>query len=135
MRVKCVRCEKIKELNTDELKESGEFVQTRKLGAVGFLKVLSLDLRDVCSNGKEHTWEYEPEFDKEIHNLAANVKTAKSIIKTSEDEILECERIIAEATARAELAKQRSIENGDKTDELLEKIREIAWIGDESLWS
>jgi hypothetical protein len=135
MIVKCIRCEKQKELSPEELKESGEFVQTRKLGAVGFLKVLSLDMRETCSNGKNHEWEYEPEFDKEIHSLSTDVKAAKSVVKASEDEILECERIIVEATARAEAAKQRSIESGDKACELLNRIGEIAYIPDERLWS
>lgn len=135
MQIRCIKCDVVKGLSTEELKEAGEFVEKRKLKAVGFLKILSLDLREPCTNGKEHVFEFEENFDKEIHTLAADVKTAKGVVKASEAEVVECERIIAEANARAELAKQRSIENGDKSLNLLEKMKEIAFIPDEELWT
>ncbi len=137
MKLKCIKCEAVKELTGEELKEVGEFVEKRKLKAVGFLKVLSLDLREenLCTNGKSHVYEYDSDFDKEIHKLAADIKTAKNNLKASESEVVECERVINEMTLKMEAAKQRSIENGDKTIGLLEKMKEIAWIGDETLWS
>lgn len=135
MQVKCLKCEVVKGLSTEELKEAGEFVEKRKLGGVGFLKVLSLDLREPCINGKEHIFEFEENFDKEIHKLAADVKTAKAVVIDSEKEIAESEKAIEELNAKIEAAKQRSVENGDKTVGLLEKMKEIAWIGDEKLWS
>lgn len=135
MKVKCIKCEKAKELTQEELQEAGEFVEKRKLRAVGFLKVLSLDLRDVCTNGKEHVWEFEPSFDKEIHALAADVKNTKDVIVASEKEIIEYEKVINEMTTKMDVAKQRSIFNGDKSLGLLEKMKTIAWISDESLWT
>jgi len=125
----------VKELTGEELQEAGEFVEKRKLRAVGFLKVLSLDLRDLCTNGKEHAYEYDSSFDKEVHVLAKDIKDAKDIVKTSEQEVIECERIIAETTAKADVARQRSIESGDKSLSLLNKLGEMAYIKDESLWS
>lgn len=137
MRIKCLKCEKVKELDKAELQEVGEFVEKRKLRVVHFLKFLSMDLREdnLCTNGKNHEYEFESSFDKEIHALAADVKGAKAIVAESEKEILECERIIAEITAKAKEAEKRSIENGDKTIGLLEKMKTIAWIPDEALWT
>lgn len=137
MRVKCLKCQKLKELTSEELQESGEFVQKRKLGAVGFLKVLSLDLREdsLCANGKNHEFEFEEGFDKEIHELAANIKGAKSVVVASNAEEVECLRIIGEVTLKMEAAKQRAIENEEKTTKLLENMKEIAYIPDEGLWS
>lgn len=135
MKIRCVKCEKVKELDSSELKEAGEFVEKRKLRAVGFLKVLSLDLRDVCTNGKEHVWEFDPGFDKEVHDLAKEINITKGIMTSSEEEEAECINIIDEATARKEAATQRIIENGEKKKKLLEDMKTIAWIPDESLWS
>lgn len=137
MIVKCVKCEKVKELDSSELQEAGELVEKRKLKAVGFLNVLSLDLREenLCKIGKSHQWEFEPGFDKEIHAVSKEVKNIKDVISTSEKEIKECEKAIEEITIKMDVAKQRSIENGDKAIGLLDKIGEIAYIKDESLWT
>lgn len=137
MRIRCLKCQIVKELTKEELLESGEFVEKRKLRAVGFLKVLSLDLREdsLCTNGKNHEWEFEESFDKEIHELAANVKNTKSIVVASKAEEVECDRIIAEMGAKREAAIKRAAENGTKVEELLGNMKEIAFIPDETLWS
>jgi superfamily II DNA helicase RecQ len=104
MKIRCLKCEEWKTLTTEELKEVGEFVKGRKLRAVHFLKYLSMDLRNPCSNGKEHVYEFEESFDKEIHKLAMDIKNSR-------------------------------IKNTGNIGELLNKMREIAWIPDETLWS
>lgn len=135
MKVKCLKCEQVKELNSSELEEVGTFVENRKLRAVGFLKFLSLDMRELCKDGKEHQWEFEQEFDKQIHILAKDVKDTKGVVNSSKAEEIECLRIIEEITAKREMAKQRIIENEAKTQKLLENMKEIVYIKDETLWS
>lgn len=134
MKIRCMKCEIVRELTKEELQETGEFVEKRKLRAVGFLKILSLDMRELCNNGKNHEWTFEDGFDKEIHSLAAEVKTTKGVVTAAQAEEIECARIIAETTAKMEAAKQRVIENEAVAHNLLSKMGEISYIKDETLW-
>lgn len=135
LKVRCMVCEICKELTPDELKENGEFVQTRKLGAVGFLKVLSLDMRELCKAGKPHQWEFEEGFEKEIHTLAKEIKDTKINIAKLDNSIEEYKKLIEDTKAKLEDIEQKDIEEERKVEELLEKLKEIAYIGDETLWS
>lgn len=137
MIVKCMKCEKVKELTGEEMREVGEFVVRKKLRAVHFLKFLSMDLREdnLCTNGKNHEYEFDPRFDKEIHELAKVIKDTKDVMTSSEEEEAECIRIIEETITRKDVATARIIENGEKKQKLLENMKTIAWIPDETLWT
>lgn len=67
--------------------------------------------------------------------MAYMTKNTKSIVDSSEKEVIECQRVIDETTAKMQAAAQRSIENGDKAVGLLKKMGEIAYIEDETLWT
>lgn len=135
MKMKCLKCNDIKDLSVDELKEVGEFIESRKLRGVAFLKYVSMDLRNPCKDGKEHQYEFEEEFDKEVHLVAKNINDADKKIWDCEKEINDCDTKIAELIVKKEeVIKikeiQREILNGGK-----DKLKEIAWIPDPRLWS
>jgi hypothetical protein len=137
MKIKCLKCEKVKELTPEELQEVGEFVEKRKLRAVGFLKVLSMDLREenLCTNGKNHEFEFEKSFDNDVHLVAKNINDASSNIVSSEKEIVECESKIAEFIAKKEAANKMKDEQKVLLDKGKEILKEIAYIPDPKLWS
>lgn len=135
MKIRCIKCEQVKELNQEELKEVGTFVESRKLRAVGFLKFLSLDLRQVCKDEREHQWEFEESFDKDVHLVAKNCNDAEKETLDAEKEAAECEIKIAEFTAK----KSDAIKNKEIQKQVFEKgkeiLKEIAFIPDPKLWS
>lgn len=135
MKTKCVKCDLIKELNQEELQEVGKFVEGRKLRAVGFLKFLSLDLRDICNDGREHQWEFEPEFDKEVHLVSKNCNDAEKGMLDAEKEVVDCESKIAELIGKKETAQKTKETQKDMLEKGKEKLKEIAWIADPKLWS
>lgn len=135
MIVKCMKCDKIKELTKEELEEVGKFVEIRKLRAVGFLKNLSMDLRDPCKDEKEHQYEFTPEFDKEVHMVAKNCNDAEKGTLDAEKEMNDCELKIAELIGKKEAALEKRNQQKLLFEKGKEILKEIAFIPDPKLWS
>lgn len=137
MKIRCIKCEQVKELNSSELQEVGTFVESRKLRAVGFLKFLSLDMREgnLCKDGREHQWEYDEGFDKEVHMVAKNCNNAEKGILDSEKEVSEYELKIGELIEKRDIAQKVIETQKELLDKGREILKEIAWIGDPKLWS
>lgn len=135
MKLKCMKCELIKELSKEELEEVGTFVLNRKLRAVGFLKFLSLDMRDLCKDQREHQWEFEPTFDKEVHSVAKEIADAIAVVTASVLEQQECDRKIAEFNKRKDEAKAKENESEQTKSAAEVKLKEIAFLPDASLWT
>lgn len=135
MKLKCIKCEKIKELSSEELKEVGEFVLGRKLRAVGFLKFLSLDMRELCEDGKNHEWEFESEFDKEVHQLSTHLVETRKIKEDIMNKIDEYEESIKEYQEKIEVGKKKNEECASLIEGDKEKLRNIVYIDDPGMWS
>lgn len=135
MKLRCVKCEIVKDLAQEELKESGEFILNRRLRAVHFLKYLSMDMRDLCTDGRNHEWEFEGEFDKEVHQVSAHcIETEKAKSATVSD-IAEYGNIIKEYETKRDNAIKKVEEYADVIMGDKNKLREIAYIDDPKLWS
>lgn len=135
MRLKCIKCEIVKNLTPEELNESGEFVLQRRLRAVHFLKYLSMDMREICTDGRNHEWEYESEFDKEVHQVSAHCIETGKVKNTAESDISECGRIIKEYEEKRDNAIKKVEECVDTITGDKNKLKEIAYIDDPGLWS
>lgn len=135
MKIRCLKCEQVKELNSSELQEVGTFVESRKLRAVGFLKFLSLDMRELCSDSREHQWEFESEFDKEVHLVSKNCNDAEKGILDAENVAHECELRIAEFMATKDVAYKVKETQKDVLEKSKQKLKDLAWIPDPKLWS
>lgn len=135
MKVFCIKCEKIKELSREELEEVGEFVLKRKLRAVHFLKHLSMDRRELCNDGREHEWEFEQEFDKEVHQISAHCNETEKIMVDKTNEFSECSRIIKEYEDKRDAAMNvvGVCNNTIMSDK--KKLKEMSYIDDPGLWS
>lgn len=134
MKLKCEKCDKIKELNQEELKEVGEFVIIRKLKAVHFLKHLSMDMRELCNDGREHQWEFEESFDREVHQVSAHHSEAEKVKVDKTNEVSECGRIIKEYEDKRDAAVKKIEESADNMMQDKMKLKEIAYVGDPGLW-
>lgn len=135
MKVRCVKCEIVKELTPEELEESGEFVLQRRLRAVHFLKYLSMDMRDLCKDGRNHEWEYENEFDKEVHQVSAHCIETEKVKVATTNYIDEYRRIIVEYETKRDDAVKKVEECADTIMEDKKKLKEIAYLDDPGLWS
>ncbi len=135
MKLRCMKCEKVKELSSEELQEVGEFVLGRKLKAVHFLKHLSMDMRNPCNDGREHEWEFEESFDKEVHQVSGHCNETEKIKVDKTNEISECSRIIKEYEDKRDAAMNvvGVCDNTIMSDK--KKLKEIAYIDDPGLWS
>ncbi len=135
MKVKCIKCELVKELDTEDLKEVGEFVEYRKLRAVHFLKYLSMDLREVCKDGRNHEWEFEEAFDRIVHEISARCNETEKVKIDKTNEISECGKIIKEYEDKRDAAieKVEVCANTIMADKML--LKKVAYIDDPGLWS
>lgn len=134
MIVKCIKCEQVKDLNKEELEEVGKFVEDRRLRAVHFLKYLSMDMRELCKDGRNHEWEFEDTFDRIVHEISARCDETEKVKIGKTNEISECGKIIKEYEDKRDAAieKVEVCANTIMADKML--LKKVAYIDDPGLW-
>ncbi len=73
MILRCMVCKKERELSTEEIKEYGEWIVKKELQPVDYLNRLSLDDGYTCKDTKKHKYEFQEEWDKEVHIVAKDI--------------------------------------------------------------
>lgn len=85
MKLKCLKCDKERELNPDEIKEVGDFITNKNIKVISVLKYFNMIDGETCGDD-EHVYDWDAKFLTYITDKVNNLHNLENTInKNLED--------------------------------------------------